>query len=127
MNDYFKALKNYAVLGGRSTRKEFWYFVLFNLVAYYILWNVDIIIDFPASKEKGYVGMLGSIFTFAILIPTVAVSVRRLHDTTRSGWWVFLGLIPFISIIFLVFMVQDSQSGENQYGPNPKKELRGAD
>lgn len=120
MNSYFKALKNYAVFGGRSTRKEFWYFVLFNLVAYYILWNVDIIIDFPASKEKGYVGMLGSVFTLAILIPTVAVSVRRLHDTNRSGWWFFLGLIPFISIIFLVFMVQDSQSGENQYGPNTK-------
>lgn len=124
MKCYLGALKKYAVFGGRSTRKEFWCFVLLNLVAYYLLWIVDVSIDFPASKEKGYVGMLGSTFTLAIIIPTVAVSVRRLHDTNRSGWWFLLGLIPFISIVFLVFMLQDSQSSENQYGPNPKLTAR---
>ena len=120
MKWYVEVLKKYAVFSGRASRKEFWYFVLLNILAYYLLWIVDVVIGWPDSREEGYIGVLGSIFTVAILIPTVAVSVRRLHDTNRSGWWFLLGLIPLIGIIFLVFMVQDSQSGENQYGPNPK-------
>ena len=62
------------------------------------------------------------IYVGAILIPSIAVAVRRLHDTNRSGWWYFISIIPIIgTIILIVFLVQDSQPGENKYGPNPKE------
>jgi len=66
-------------------------------------------------------GLLGGIYTLAILIPGIAVSVRRLHDTDRSGWWLLIGLIPLIgAIVLLVFMVQDGKLGQNKFGSNPK-------
>jgi len=65
--------------------------------------------------------LLSTIYSLALLIPSLAVSVRRLHDTDRSGWWLLIGLVPLIGIIVLIiFYVQDSNPGENQYGPNPK-------
>ena len=65
---------------------------------------------------------MGGIYSLAILIPSIAVQIRRLHDTNRSGWWIFIGLIPLIgTIVFIVFMVQDSNPGENRFGPNPKE------
>ena len=68
-----------------------------------------------------YYFMFVDIYCLALLIPCIAVAVRRLHDSNRSGWWLLLGLIPLIgTIVILVFMCQDSQPGENQYGPNPK-------
>jgi len=68
------------------------------------------------------VGLLGGIYALAMLIPTLAVSVRRLHDTGRSGWWILIVLIPFIGfIVMLVFMVLDGTPGQNQYGANPKE------
>lgn len=67
------------------------------------------------------IGVLSGIFTLALLIPSLSVSVRRLHDTDRSGWWLLIGLIPLIGgIILLVFFVQDSQTGTYRFGPNPK-------
>lgn len=66
-------------------------------------------------------GILGTLYSFAILIPAIAVSIRRLHDTGRSGWWFLICFIPLIgTIVLFVFMVLDSEPGENQYGPNPK-------
>ncbi|MCK5506837.1 MAG: DUF805 domain-containing protein [Thermodesulfovibrionia bacterium] len=60
-------------------------------------------------------------YSLGVLLPAIAVTVRRLHDTSRSGWWVLIGLVPIIGlIVILVFMVQDSKEGENQYGSNPK-------
>jgi uncharacterized membrane protein YhaH (DUF805 family) len=68
-----------------------------------------------------YLGLLGTLYSLAVLIPGIAVSVRRLHDINRSGWWLLIGLIPIIgAIILLIFTAKDSQPGENQYGPNPK-------
>jgi uncharacterized membrane protein YhaH (DUF805 family) len=65
--------------------------------------------------------VLGGLYALAVLIPSIAVGVRRLHDTNRSGWWLLISLIPCLGfIVLLVFMVQDSQAGDNQYGPNPK-------
>jgi uncharacterized membrane protein YhaH (DUF805 family) len=67
-------------------------------------------------------GILGGIYSLAMLIPGIAVTVRRLHDTGRSGWWVLVALIPVLGFIaLLVFMVLDSQPGSNEYGPNPKE------
>jgi len=120
MNWYLEAFKKYAVFNGRSRRKEYWYFVLFNSIISIVLAVIDAITgNFSAAAG---IGLLGGIYTLAILIPSLAVSVRRLHDTDRSGWWVLIGLIPLIGIIvLLVFMVQDSKPGQNQYGSNPKE------
>ncbi len=72
------------------------------------------------SREAG-VGILGGLFALVMLIPSFAVGIRRLHDTSRSRWWVLIGFIPLIGgIVLLVFTVQDSTSGDNAYGPNPK-------
>ena len=69
---------------------------------------------------------MGGVYSLAVLIPAFAVSVRRLHDTDRSGWWLLIELIPIIGgLVLLIFMVQDSQPGENQYGPNPKPDNEG--
>ena len=116
---YFEVLKKYAVFSGRSRRKEYWFFVLFNIIISIILAVIDGVTG-TLDPESG-MGLLGLVYTLAILIPALAVSVRRLHDTGRSGWWLLLLLIPLIgTIVILIFMVQDSKPEENQYGPNPK-------
>lgn len=120
MKWYLEALKKYAVFSGRSRRKEYWYFVLFNMIITIALAFVDQITGL-VSAEAG-MGLLSGIYTLAVLIPDVAVSVRRLHDTGRSGWWLFIILVPIIgAIVLFVFMVQDSKPGTNQYGANPKE------
>jgi uncharacterized membrane protein YhaH (DUF805 family) len=119
MNWYLQVLKKYAVFTGRAQRAEFWYFVLFNLLISVALALVDIAIG-TYSEEAG-VGLLYGVYALAVLLPGIAVAVRRLHDTGRSGWWYLIGLIPLIgAIVLIVFWVQDSQPGENQHGPNPK-------
>jgi len=120
MNWYLQALKNYANFSGRARRKEYWYFTLFNFIASFVLGFIDGMIG-SFSPEAG-MGLLGGIYTLAILIPGLAVSVRRLHDTERSGWWLLIGLVPLIgAIVLLVFMVQDSKAGSNKFGENPKE------
>ena len=74
-----------------------------------------------SSSQQPGIPLLGALYTSAVLIPGVAVAVRRLHDTGRAGWWLLIGVVPLIGVIvLLVFMVQDSHLGENQHGPNPK-------
>ena len=107
-------LKNkYAEFDGRDRRSEYWYFVLFNGIVSLGLGMVDAFTG---------IGFLNYVYSLAVIIPGIAVSIRRLHDTGRSGWWLLVGLIPFIGwIILIVFFVQDSDPYDNQYGPNPKK------
>ena len=110
---YLDVIKNkYAQFTGRARRSEYWYFVLFN-----ILIGIGIsLIDVFAGTA-----FLNIIYSLAVLVPGLAVAVRRLHDTGRSGIWILIGLIPLIGVIVLiVFMVEDSKP-DNQYGPNPKK------
>src|SRR5690606_13737347 len=77
-------------------------------------------------SEATGMGLLGGIYALAVLIPSLAVSVRRLHDTDRSGWWLLIALVPLIgAIVLLVFLVLDSNSGQNQYGANPKDVIAG--
>ena len=119
MNWYLVVLKKYAVFTGRARRKEYWYSFLVHTIISIVLAVIDGISG-SFSAEAG-VGLLGGIYILAILIPSISVSVRRLHDTDRSGWWLLIGLIPLIgAIVLFVFMVQDSKPGENQYGTNPK-------
>ena len=119
MEWYLTVLRKYAVFSGRARRKEYWIFALFNLVFSTVL----SIIDFMTGSFSIDVGMglLGGLYSLAILIPSLAVGVRRLHDTGRSGWWLLIVLVPIIGVIMLlVFTVQDSESGDNAYGSNPK-------
>ena len=120
MNWYLEVLKKYAVFSGRSRRKEYWYFALFSLLIFIALGVVDGMVGF-FSIEPG-IGLLGAIFALLMFIPSLAVGVRRLHDTNRSGWWTLLCLVPCIGhFVLLVFLVQDSKPGENRYGSNPKQ------
>ena len=120
MNWYLEVLKKSAVFSGRARRKEYWFFVLFNIIISIVLAVIDGVTG-SFSPEAG-MGLLGGIYTLAVLIPGIAVSVRRLHDTERSGWWLLIALVPLIgAIVLLVFMVQDSKPGQNQYGANPKE------
>jgi uncharacterized membrane protein YhaH (DUF805 family) len=120
MNWYLEVLKKYAVFSGRARRKEYWYFFLFNTIISIVLG----IIDFATGSFDLEVGMglLGGIYALAVLIPAIAVSVRRLHDTKRSGWYVLIAFVPLVGgLALLVFMVQDGSPGQNQYGADPKE------
>ena len=119
MNWYIEALKKYAVFSGRSRRKEYWYFALFNIIITILLTLIDSSIG-TLDEKSGY-GVLNTIYSLGVLLPGLGVSIRRLHDTGRSGWWLLIGLIPLIgAIVLIIFFVRDSQPGDNQYGPSPK-------
>lgn len=107
MNYYFEVLKKYAIFEGRARRSEYWYFTLFNFLISLALGFADVamgMIDFG----------IGSIYSLAVLVPSIAVAVRRVHDVGKSGWFI---LIPIYN---LILMCTDSQEGRNEYGPNPK-------
>ena len=120
MNWYLKVLKQYADFSGRARRKEYWMFVLFNMIFAIVATILDNVLGI-AMEGIGY-GPLYGLYALAMLIPGLAVAVRRLHDVGKSGWMILIALIPLIgSIWFLVLMVTDSNAGENQYGQNPKE------
>jgi uncharacterized membrane protein YhaH (DUF805 family) len=107
-------------LSGRSRRREYWYFVLFNIIVGIVLGLIDALLGTRSSYAG--VGFLSGIYSLAVLIPTLAVTVRRLHDIDRTGWWILIGLVPLIGgIVLLVFALLDGTPGSNQYGPNPKE------
>lgn len=120
MKWYKKVLRQYADFSGRAQRKEYWMFMLFHVLIAMAFGAVDTLIG-TWDSDTGY-GLFTTLYNLAVLVPLLAVSVRRLHDTGRSAWWYLIWLIPGIGwLIFLVFMVLDSEQGENEYGPNPKK------
>jgi len=120
MNWYLKVLKNYAVFSGRARRQEYWFFILFNFIITIALAFVD---GFAGTFDpQTGLGVLSGLYSLAVFIPTFAVTVRRLHDTSRTGWWLLIGFIPLIgAIVLLVFMFLDSTSGPNEYGMDPKE------
>jgi uncharacterized membrane protein YhaH (DUF805 family) len=113
MNWYLAVLKNYTGFRGRASRTEFWMFNLVNFLVMLALW-----ILYGAVHA---LGVLVVVYELGLLLPSLAVSVRRLHDTNRSGWWLLIDLIPLIgAIVLLIFLCTDSTSADNEYGPNPK-------
>jgi uncharacterized membrane protein YhaH (DUF805 family) len=105
-------LSQYANFSGRARRSEYWWFVLF----YVIVAVVASIIDTVLSG-----GILIILAALALILPSLAVGVRRLHDTGKSGWFILISLVPFIgSLILLIFMATDGNPETNQYGPSPK-------
>ncbi|MGE0487138.1 MAG: DUF805 domain-containing protein [Gammaproteobacteria bacterium] len=120
MNWYIEVLKKYAVFSGRARRKEYWFFVLFNIIVSVVLSVIDGVTG--TLDTEGGVGLLSGLYTLAVIVPSIAVGIRRLHDIGRSGWWLLIVLVPLIgALVLLFFAVQDSQPGSNEYGPNPKE------
>ena len=105
--------KNYVNFSGRARRKEYWMFNLFNIIACFVVMLLDSFFELN--------NILILIYVLAILLPSYAVTVRRLHDTGKSGWWLLLMFVPFGNIILLIFCLIDSTPGPNQYGENPKR------
>ena len=120
MNWYLHVLKNYATFSGRARRKEYWMFFLFNVLISLGLGVLDVVAGtYSVEYETGF---FSALYSLLVLIPSIAVSVRRLHDTNRSGWWILISLIPLIGVIVLfVFICLDSQPGTNRFGANPKE------
>lgn len=113
MQWYLKVLKNYVGFSGRARRKEYWMFFLFSIIVSCVLTGID-----AALKLNG---VLAIIYSLAVILPGLAVTVRRLHDIGKSGWWILIGMVPLVGgILLLVFVCKNSQEGANQFGPNPK-------
>ncbi len=102
IDNYVAVLKKYAEFNGRATRSEFWYFVLANAI-------ISILLGFISNN-------LGSLYNLAVIVPSVAVGARRLHDTNRSGWMQLIALIPLVGPIWLIILLATKGDGNNQYG-----------
>ena len=121
MRWYLEVLQKYAVFSGRARRKEFWLFTLLNILIAIALASIDSATGLTKSGHSPLFN-LSSLYVLAVFVPGVAVTVRRLHDTGHSGWWWLMGLVPLVgAVVLLIFTVQDSAPGQNQYGPNPKQ------
>lgn len=114
MEWYLKVVRdNYANFMGRARRKEYWMFFLFNVLFVFVTTAIDLVL--------GIFPLLYVIYILAIIVPSIAVFVRRMHDVGKSGWWFFIGFIPIIGTIWLlVLLFTDGDPGENSYGPSPK-------
>jgi uncharacterized membrane protein YhaH (DUF805 family) len=112
MEWYLKVLRQYADFAGRARREEYWMFALVNVIILVVLAILDSVLKF---------GFLAVLYLLAVLLPSWAVSVRRLHDTGRSGWWHLIGIIPLIGgIVLIVFLATDGERQPNSYGPDPR-------
>ena len=118
MHWYLDVLKKYAVFEGRARRSEYWFFTLISFVITLGLIFIDVFMA-SANPQTG-LGLLSGLYTLGVLIPTISVTVRRLHDTNRSGWWFLMAFIPLLNLVLLVFMFLDGTAGNNDYGSDPK-------
>ena len=114
--DWFKkGLRNYTNFSGRARRKEYWYFVLVQMGLVIIAMILDAIIF------NSEIGLFYIVVALGLFLPGLAVTIRRLHDTSRSGWWFLISILPLIgSIILLVFLASDTKLEINQWGPPAK-------
>ena len=113
-----RPLKKYADFSGRAPRAEYWWFYLLIIIGYVIAMILDSMLGL--GQTVGPYGVLMAVFALAILIPSIAAGIRRLHDTDRSGWWLLIGLVPLIGVIVLiVFFVTQGTAGPNKYGDDP--------
>ena len=112
-------MKKYVVFSGRARRTEIWMFVLINTIFSVLLLVLDNVLGTTTEDKRS--GLFTGLFALATMLPNLAVNVRRLHDVGKSGWWMFIVLIPIIGAIWLfVLTVTDSQADDNEYGANPK-------
>ena len=112
MNYYLDVLKKYIVFDGRARRKEYWMFILFKVIVGGVLAILDSILG---------TAILGSLYGLAVLLPSLAVQVRRLHDINKPWYWIFITLIPLVGAIWMiVLMATEGTRGDNDFGPDPK-------
>lgn len=105
-------LSQYVGFQGRARRSEYWYFCLFNVI-------LGVVASIIAQLTG--VTILSTLVTLALLLPGIAVDIRRMHDIGKSGWWILISFVPVVgAILLIVWCCKDSEPGENQYGPNPK-------
>ena len=120
MQWFVKAMKNYVGFSGRSRRTEYWMFTLFVILIGIAVSVVQRLLGM--SNDTGQ-GALTWLYNVAIFLPSLAVGVRRLHDTDRSGWWLLIGIIPLVgAIVLIVFFASEGVRGPNQYGADPKRD-----
>ncbi|MFH1300659.1 MAG: DUF805 domain-containing protein [Planctomycetota bacterium] len=118
MNWYLTVINKYADFSGRARRKEYWMFFLFNMI---ISFGVALVGGLIGDRNGLFALSLPALYTLFIFLPSLAVTVRRLHDTNRSGWWILISLVPFFgALILFVFTILDSDPNSNVYGANPK-------
>ncbi len=118
MQWYIGVLKKYVVFSGRASRKEYWTFFVISLVVTIVLGILDGVIG--TKSPDAAMGTLGGLYSLAVFLPSLAVLVRRLHDISKSGWWVLIGIIPFLGwIVLLIFAALGGTPGSNQFGPAP--------
>ncbi|MBM0225596.1 MULTISPECIES: DUF805 domain-containing protein [Micromonospora] len=114
-------LTQYVGFTGRARRSEYWWFALFTVLVGLAAAILDSVLGTTLGSD-GSTGVIGIIVNLALLLPTLAVAMRRLHDTDRSGWWLLIGLVPIVgAVVLLVFFVLDSTPGTNRFGANPKE------
>jgi len=122
------ALGRYAVFSGRARRSEYWWFVVFTTLVGVAADIADAVLGTTFERTTDGIdawlpsfGLVGTVVNLLLFLPSLAVGVRRLHDTDRSGWWLLIGLVPIVgAIVLLVFFVLDSTPGTNSYGNDPK-------
>jgi uncharacterized membrane protein YhaH (DUF805 family) len=118
MQWYLKVLRQYVDFTGRARRTEYWMFLLVTLIVQIVLAVLDSLLGLAFMPGSG---VLTTLYVLAVLLPSLGVSVRRLHDTGRSGLWVLIGLVPFLgAIVLIVFAALEGDRGPNAYGPDPK-------
>ena len=111
MEYFIGALKKYADFTGRARRKEYWMFYLIYMLLLIAVYVLDAVLG---------MGLLSIVFTLGMLIPSISIATRRLHDTGRSGWWQLIAFIPFIGFIILIFFLAQDSQGTNDYGVSSK-------
>ena len=120
MHWYTDVIKKYAVFNGRAARPEYWWFLLINVI-------IAAVLNLVFSAIGGRSNIVSDLYSLAVLLPSLGVAIRRLHDTNRTGWWVLLSFIPIIGwIVLIVFLATASDPGPNNYGPNPQNPDAGA-
>jgi len=121
MHWYIEVLKKYTVFSGRARRMEFWMFFLFSAIISIFLAVIDEFMGWQFEMSGDILGFLSTLYYVAVIVPYLAVIVRRLHDTERTGCWILIAFIPFVGVlILLVFLILQGTRGENRYGPDPK-------
>lgn len=119
MNWYLMTIKQYVDFSGRARRKQYWIFTLINIILSLLLSSLDGLIGL-FNVDAG-MGLISGLYSLAILLPAIGVTVRRLHDTGRTGWWLLIGLIPLIgALVLLYFLVSNGEEQTNRFGTNPK-------
>jgi uncharacterized membrane protein YhaH (DUF805 family) len=122
MEWFIVCMRKYADFSGRARRKEYWMFVLFNVIFAMLAALVDVVL--ANGSQNSPAGIFSGLYSLAVFLPGLAVTVRRLHDQDKSGWWYFIQMIPIIGGIWLfILLVTDGQPASNRFGPDPKVPL----